>query len=149
MEIIRRNSDFWEPFEMLKGFQTDLGHVFDFPVLSRGRLDGTFQPDVELQEQEDQFLVRADLPGLRKDDLSISVDRNYVTLKGERKHEKETKKEGYQYSELFYGSFSRAIALPTDIQAEKAKASYRDGVLEITLPKLESAKPKQIDVEIQ
>jgi HSP20 family protein len=95
--------------------------------------------------------LRADLPGLKKEEFSISVEGSQLTLKGERKQEKESgnPEKGYYYSERTYGTFLRSFEFPTEIQAEKVKAAYKDGVLEVTLPKSENAKPKQINVEVK
>jgi HSP20 family protein len=143
MELAKRNT--WDPFEILEELQTDIGRTF-------GRSQNwnvSFDPHVEVREQEDVYLLSADLPGMKKEDFSITVEGSRLTLKGERKKEKEAEEKGYRYSERHYGTFLRSIEFPVEVDAGKVKAGYKDGVLEITLPKAESAKPKQISVEVK
>lgn len=106
-------------------------------------------PRVDVQDRESDILVRAELPGVKKDDLDISVSEGSVTLKAETRHEKEEGEEGGDYyrREITAGSFARTIALPGDVDADNAKARFEDGVLELTLPKREQAKRKRIQVE--
>lgn len=150
MNPIQKHLDPLDPFEMLSDLQSDLNRVFNRSLTRRDWPRG-FEPTIEVKENADHFMLHADLPGLKKEDFSISVEGSSLTVKGERKQEKETgdPKKGYYYSERTYGSFSRSFEFPTEIQADKVKASYRDGVLEIVLPKSENAKPKQITVEIK
>ena len=150
MNLIKRHFDPLDPFEMLTDLQSDLNHVFNRSLTNR-HWAKAFDPNIEVKENADHFALHADLPGLKREDFTISVEGNSLTVKGERKQEKESNepKKGYYYSERTYGSFSRSFEFPTEIQADKAKASYRDGVLEIVLPKSENAKPKQITVEVK
>jgi HSP20 family protein len=104
-------------------------------------------PTVEMYEKGDKFVVKADLPGMKKEELDISVVGDTLTIKGERKAESEVKNEDYYRCELCYGKFSRSIALPGAVDAEKIEAKYENGVLEITLPKVEEAKPKKIEIK--
>jgi HSP20 family protein len=108
-------------------------------------------PDIDFQDEGDRFTLKADLPGIRKEDLDISVKGNTLTLKGERKEVSEVKdkKKGWHHSERWYGSFQRTLELPEEVDTSKVSASFKDGVLEITLPKSENAKPKQIRVEVK
>jgi HSP20 family protein len=150
MELIRREKDWWDPFDVITDLQSDLNRAFNRQLTRRG--DGfarAFEPNIEVREEDARFIVRADAPGLQKEDLDIRVEGNLLTIRGERKEEKETKKKGYQYSERYYGVFSRTVELPTELQADKVEASYKNGVLEVSLPKAESAKPKQIAVEVK
>lgn len=149
MELVRRNNNSWDPFDLLSDLQTDLNRVFNRSLTKSNAWERGFSPSIELQDENDHFLVSADVPGLKKEDLNISVEGNLLTLQGERKIQQEKKEKGYQYSEKFYGKFTRVVELPTEIQADKVKAAYKDGVLEITLPKSENAKPKKIDVEVK
>lgn len=152
MTLMRRKKDLWDPFDFVRDLQDEMSRFLSLSPLRRdGDLGwrGVFEPEIEVREEADHFLVRADLPGIRKEDIDISVTENVVTLKGERKAESERKEKNYFYSERVYGAFSRTIELPAEIEAEKVRASYKDGVLELTLPKVESAKPKQIKVEVK
>jgi len=111
-------------------------------------LDGSFSPSIDVVVGKDNVIVRADLPGLSKDDVSVSLQENYLTIKGEKKHEFEQKEANYFVSERAYGSFTRTIELPAAVDAKKIEARFKDGVLEVTLPKTEEAKPKQIEVKV-
>ncbi len=150
MNIVKRHLEPLDPFEMLSDLQSDLNHLFN-RSLTRRDWPRTFEPTIEVKEEADHFILHADLPGLKKEDFTISVEGNHVTVKGERKQEKEISepKKGYYYSERAYGSFARAFEFPTEIQADKVKAAYKDGVLEVVLPKSENARPKQINVEVK
>jgi HSP20 family protein len=108
----------------------------------------TWALPVDIHEDKDNIVVKAELPGMKRDDVSIEVRDNVLTLKGERKQDKEIKKENYLRIERVYGKFSRSFFLPHPIVADKVKASYKDGVLEITLPKTEEAKSKAIPIKI-
>lgn len=149
MDLIKKNNSFWDPFYALTDLQTDLNRAFNRTLMGHDQWSREFSPDIEVHEEADQFMVTADLPGLRKEDLNISVQGNMLTLRGERKREKESKSKEYHYSERFFGSFTRTVELPAEVDSGKVKASYRDGVLEISLPKSESAKPKQIQIEVK
>jgi len=104
-------------------------------------------PSVEMYEKEDKFVVRAELPGMKKEEIDVSVVGNTLTISGERKAETEVKEEDYYRCELCYGKFSRSISLPAAVDAAKVDASYENGILEITLPKIEAAKPKKITIK--
>jgi HSP20 family protein len=101
-------------------------------------------PAVDLYEEKDDIVVKAELRGLEKDHIEV----NRSTIKGEKKQEEEVKKEGYYRSERSYGSFVRALELPTEVQTDKVKAAFKNGILEIRLPKSEEAKKKEIKVTI-
>jgi HSP20 family protein len=104
-------------------------------------------PPLEMYEKEDKVVVRAEIPGMKQEEIDIAVEDSTLTIKGERKAESEVKDEDYYRCELSYGRFSRSVALPSKVQAEKVAASYDDGILEITLPKAPEAKPKKIAVK--
>ena len=103
-------------------------------------------PAIEVFEKEDRFLVKAELPGMKEEDIDISAVGDTLTIKGERKVESEVKEEDYYCCERSYGSFFRSIALPSHVDAQKIEASYEDGVLEVSLPKIPEVKPKKISV---
>ena len=103
-------------------------------------------PAIEVFEKEDKFVVKAELPGMKEEDIDVSVVGDTLTIKGERKAETEVKEEDYYCCERSYGSFSRSIALPSTVDASKIEASYEDGVLEVSLPKATEAKPKKVTV---
>ena len=152
MTLMRRSRDLWDPFDFVRDLQDEMSR---FLTVSPLRKDGDlgwrnfFEPEIEVREENDHFLVRADLPGIKKEELDIAVTGNTLTIKGERKTETEKKGKSYYYSERSHGAFSRTIQLPCEIDSDKVRASYRDGVLELALQKAESAKPKQIKVEVK
>lgn len=108
-----------------------------------------FSPDVDLHEEENQFVVKADVPGITKENLEVSFTDNVLTIRGERKEENDAKEKNYYRSERWSGAFERSFEFATEVDAAKAKASFKDGVLELVIPKAESAKPKQVKVEIK
>ena len=119
----------------------------DFEELHR-IFDTAFAPALDVVEEQDNFLVKIDLPGLSKDDVSVTIQDNFLTVKGERKHEVEKKEANFHHRERVYGSFARTIELPTRVDAGKVAATFRDGVLQVALPKSEEAKPKEIKVSV-
>lgn len=150
-----RARDLWtDPFRDLEQIQREVNRLFDFSLSRRedketGLLEGMWTPAVDIFDSKDNILVRADLPGLKKEDIDISVRDNVLTIKGEKKQEKEVKEKEYVRTERFYGSFHSAMSLPAGVDESKVTAAYKNGVLEITLPKKEEAKPKQIKVDVQ
>lgn len=142
--------DLWDPFANLADIQQELNRLFD---TSPGRgatrgFDGVFAPAIDVVEEKDKYVVKADLPGLAKDDVSVTLEDNRLTIKGEKKQETEDKGAQVYYRERVYGTFSRLIELPASVDAGKIDARFADGVLQVTLPKSESAKPKQIEVKV-
>jgi len=104
-------------------------------------------PAMDIAERDDAIVVKAELPGMKADDLNISVQGNALTISGEKKDETEDKKEHYYHVERRYGSFQRAVMLPTEVDVDRIEAQHRDGVLTITLPKSETARPRQIKIK--
>lgn len=149
MNLMKRSHDLWDPFGVTEELQHEMNRLFGRSLMKRNGWGRPFEPEIDVIEEKDHFLVKADLPGIKKEELDIKVEGRLLTLKGERKEEKETKEKNYYSSERFYGTFTRVIELPTDVKAEEVKAAYKDGVLEISLPKTEGAKAKQIRVEIK
>ena len=101
---------------------------------------------MEVFEKEDKYVVKAELPGMKEEDLDVSVSEDTLTIKGERKAETEVKEEDYYCCERSYGSFFRSVALPSTVDAKKIEASYEDGVLEVSLPKAAEVKPKKVAI---
>jgi HSP20 family protein len=118
------------------------------PVRGEEIVQGAWIPAVDIFETNEGIVLKAELPGITAQNISVEVKDNTLTLKGEKKFEKEVKEENYHRVERSYGSFQRAFTLPGTIHQEKVKAKFKDGILEITLPKVEEAKPKQVKVEI-
>lgn len=105
-------------------------------------------PMVDITENKDAFLIKAELPGIRKEDVKVSVQDGVLTLQGERNYENTTDDDKRHRVERFYGHFSRSFTLPEHVDDENIQASYQDGILELTLPKQEKAKPRAIEVEV-
>jgi len=106
----------------------------------------SWSPAVDIYETDNQIMVQAELPGIEKKDIALQLENNVLTLKGERRFEKETKQENYHRIECSYGGFSRAFTIPTIVDEEKIRADYKDGILKIELPKKEQVKSKQIKI---
>jgi HSP20 family protein len=140
----------WDPFCNLSDIRDEMNRLFDtsFRRYGRGDLETAFLPPVDVAEEKDAFLVKADLPGLTKDDVSVSLQDSYLTIKGERKHEVESQEANYYRRERVSGTFTRLIELPTTVDAKKIDAQFKNGVLSVRLPKSEEAKPKQIEVKV-
>jgi HSP20 family protein len=124
-----------------------------FPRLGRPRFarlrSMAFEPPtLDVYEQKDDLIVKAEIPGLTKDEIDISLEGNTLTIKGEKKKEEEVKEEDYYRSERTYGAFSRTIELPVAVQTDRVNASFKDGVLEIRLPKTEEAKKNVVKVKV-
>jgi HSP20 family protein len=142
----------WRPFreleEMERRFEDVFGRPFipamwrRIPVVEMG-----WAPAIEVFEKEDKFVVKAELPGMKEEDIDVSVVGDTLTIKGERKAESEVKEEDYYCCERSYGGFSRSIALPSSVDAKKIEASYEDGVLEVSLPKAPEVKAKKVAVK--
>lgn len=143
----------WDPFQEMSALQERMNRLFSdvraqAPVRGEEIVQGAWIPAVDIFETNEAIVLKAELPGKTAQDISVEVKDNTLTLKGEKKFEKEVKEENYHRVERSYGSFQRAFTLPGTIHQEKVKAKFKDGILEITLPKVEEAKPKQVKVEI-
>ncbi|MBI4550297.1 MAG: Hsp20/alpha crystallin family protein, partial [Candidatus Omnitrophica bacterium] len=140
----QRESGWWEPFRDLERIQDEMNKLFDFSLAKSSGKNSTFvwNPAVDVYETKDHVIVKADLPGMEKDEIQVSVQGDTLIIKGEKKQEKEHKEEDYVRTERAYGSFYRALALPESVDSDKVKAAYKNGVLELTLPKKEEVKPK-------
>jgi len=143
----------WRPMRDLVGMREEMNRLFDdfftgWPE-RRGLMEGEWAPSVDVAEADTEVVVTAELPGVKQEDVEVTITNDILTLKGEKKEEKEIKKENYHRVERSYGSFQRSISLPAGVQGDKAKAGYKDGVLKVTVPKAEAAKPKQIKIGVE
>jgi HSP20 family protein len=150
----RPHEDWWDPFTDLERIQKEMNALFNTSRMrgsehDSGLLDRVWSPAVDIFDSKDNLMVKADIPGLSKDDIDVSVQGDMLIIKGEKKKEHEVKEKDYVRTERFYGSFHRAIRLPSEIQADKVDATYKNGVLELILPKSEKSKPKQIKLDIK
>ena len=135
----------WAPLRDIEGqFNRLFGELArDYDLFDRG-----WAPAIDLKEDEHVYTLEGDLPGMKKEEIDIRVVDNVITLKGDRKHETETKEQGYHRVERRYGSFERTFELPGGFDANKIDAHFDNGVLKVTLPKREESKPKQIEVKV-
>ncbi|CUS76560.1 heat shock protein Hsp20 [Candidatus Kryptonium thompsonii] len=108
----------------------------------------SWSPRVDISETDDEYIVRAEIPGVSKDDVKITIKDDILTISGEKKQEKEAKGENFHRIERVYGSFSRSFALPGSVKVDKVEAKFKDGVLTIKLPKVEEAKPREIEIKV-
>ena len=140
----------WDPFRDLSILQERMNRLFE--DAGRGyrgdeaAATTTWSPAVDIFETEADIMVKAELPGIERKDITLNLDNNILTLKGERKFEKETRQENYHRIERSYGGFSRAFSIPAMVDEENIRADYKDGILTIALPKKEQVKPKQIKI---
>ncbi len=145
MAIVR-----WDPFRDLNMLQDRMNRLFD-DAGSTWRTDEpaattSWSPSVDIFETEGEIVVKAELPGIDRKDIQLNLENNVLSLRGERKFQKETKDDNYHRIERSYGVFSRAFSIPATVDEERIRADYKDGVLKIVLPKKDQAKPKQIKI---
>jgi HSP20 family protein len=147
MAIVR-----WEPFRELAAGQRAFDRLFREAFSGQsgeGELSTrTWAPAVDIYENGDNLVLKAELPGVKPEDVEVRVEDHTLYLKGERKFEKEVKEENYHRVERSYGSFARSFSLPNTVDSEKVNADYKDGILTLTMPKKEEAKPKTIKINV-
>jgi HSP20 family protein len=137
----------WEPFRDLVSVRKDMDRLFDeFFTIPTATVNGWSTPMVDMYQTEDDIVVKATMPGLDPDDLDIQITGDMLSIRGEIKHEVEEKDAKYHVREHRYQSFARSLTLPARVVADQAKAEMNNGVLTLTLPKAEEAKPKTISV---
>lgn len=142
MPIVR-----WDPFSDMVQLRDEIGRWFEgVTERDRGKKSAVWAPDVDIKETDKEILIKADLPGMKLEDIDVSVDDDQLVIKGERKEEKEEKEKGYIRVERSYGSFYRSFNIGVPVKADQIKANYKDGVLDINLPKAEAKKPKKIEI---
>jgi len=134
-ELTRRYSDIYELMD----------RFFSRTPFSEFHTEWT--PSIDISETDGEITVRAELPGMDSEDLDVNVAGDLLSIKGEKKKEEEKKDKGYYVSESYFGSFQRNIRLPAEVQSDKVQAKFKDGVLNITLPKSEETKPKKIQIQ--
>ncbi len=142
----------YNPFKDLRTMQEEMNHLLDLAWNRESGEDlneGIWQPPVDIYENEDCVVIKAEVPDMDQKDIEVRIENNTLTLRGERKQSTEIKKENYHRVERYYGNFQRSFTLPQTINQDKVAASCDRGVLTITLPKTEETKPKQIKVEVK
>lgn len=147
MNDITRRAERRSPWALFGDFDD---YFDDFRRPARGEEGGSFAPAVDVSETENEFRIRADLPGVKKDDLDISIQDGVLTINAETKEEKKEEKEGRVIrQERRYGKFVRSMRLGDTVDVDNIKADYKDGVLDLVLPKAEKVKPRKIDVQVK
>ena len=141
----------WNPYRDMMTVRDEMNRVFN-EFFGRGSQEegtwyaGVWSPPVDIYETDEALIMKAELPGFSKDDISIEIKENTLVMKGERKRQDEVKEGNYHRTERVYGAFQRSFLLPTTVEHDKVKASYKDGILELHLPKAPAAQPKRIAV---
>ncbi len=144
----------YDPWRDVLSLRDEIDRLFEdfFPVKTGERRDylaEVWTPAVDIYETKDEVVVKAELPGMNKEDIKINIVDNSLVIEGEKKQEKEVKEENYYRVERRYGAFRRVIDIPVPVKTEGVEATYKDGVLEVKLPKKEEAKPKEIEVKVK
>ena len=139
MAILNR----WDPFTEIARLQDEMSRHF----LQTERRTAGFIPPVDIYEDKDAVYLKAELPGVKPDEVKLAVENNVLTITGERKLEKEDKREGYHRVERSYGTFTRSFALPNGLAADQVAAELTDGVLNVKIPKKAEVQPKRIEVK--
>jgi HSP20 family protein len=148
MAIVR-----WQPYGAVASLQNSINKLFN-DAFTRANVDEDFalsawKPVVDIFDKDDAIVIHAELPGVKKEDVAIEVKDNVLTLRGERSESKEIKEDKYYRKERTFGSFHRAFSLPAAINPDTIKATFKDGILEIEIPKPEEQKPKQVKISIE
>ena len=136
-------------FERMRKEMDRLWDSFSGRPRKRGEEEGEWLPSLDVSETKDEYVVKAEIPGIDPKDIDISLSDGMLTIKGEKKQEKEEKEENYHLVERSYGTFTRSIQLSGEVQAEKIKAEYKNGILKVVLPKSEKAKQKEIKIQVE
>lgn len=136
----------WNPLRTLNTLPSELDRFFGDFGLNYNDSDSVWRPTVDLSETEENYEVKAEIPGMDKKDIKVEVHDHVLTLSGEKKHEEKVDGKNYHRIERSYGKFERSFRLPKEVKAEEIKAKYENGVLIVDIPKVEEAKPKEISV---
>jgi HSP20 family protein len=137
----------WEPAREMMTLREAMDRLFDDAFTRPFSMrDGWSAPAIDMYQTDDEIVVKASLPGIKADEVQINITGDVLTLKGEVKHQEESKDKAWHIREQRWGSFQRSVALPTNVVADKAKAEFENGILTITLPKAEEVKPKTITI---
>jgi HSP20 family protein len=146
------NMQLWNPFEEFENLLDRYNKSGGKNLSKQYGTDLSFAdwaPSVDIEEAEDKYVIKADLPGVDKKDINVKLENGVLSIRGEKRIEKETGKDTKQHrTERFYGTFARSFTLPEAVKADKVDASYKDGVLLLAIPKAEEAKPKSIDIKV-
>jgi HSP20 family protein len=142
----------FDPFRELEGLSGRLNRLFDGPLANKlpdeNAIFGDWTPAMDIEETDGEFLLKTDLPAMKREEVKVGITDGVLTVEGERRQEKEEKGKKFHKIERSFGRFVRRIAVPTDVDQEKITAEFKDGVLSVHMPKSASAKPKSIDVKV-
>lgn len=139
----------WNPFRDIEELQTEMNRLFDWSIGRPGTdnlLESAWAPAVDVVQENDRYQVRVDLPGMKREEIEITLNGDTLTIQGERRRESETKEDNYYRFERAHGKFSRSLTLPSTVDSGKIEANYKDGVLSVTIPKSPESLPKQIKI---
>ena len=141
----------WSPWREMNTLQNRLNHLFSDSFVQPSQSDdvmslGTWHPVVDMYDEDDRIVIKAELPGMEKKDIAVDVKDRVLTISGERNFDNEVKEEKYYRRERAYGKFQRAFSLPADVDSDKIKADFKDGLLKVEVPKPEKQKPKEITI---
>ncbi len=142
----------WRPFGELSSLRREMDRLWENFFVERplGKIwEREWAPSLDMSETKDNFVVKAEVPGIDAKHIDISLTGDVLTIRGEKSQEKEEKEEDYHLVERSYGSFSRSVRLPAEVESNKIKASYKNGILRITLPKSEKAKAKEVKIKVE
>ncbi|MEJ2048040.1 MAG: Hsp20/alpha crystallin family protein, partial [Dehalococcoidia bacterium] len=139
----------WEPFREVISLRQAMDRLFEdsFVGLPRLTMDGSGEFPIDIYQDKKNLVVKAALPGVKPEELDITIADDILTIRGEHKEEQESEEDDYIHRERYYGAFSRSVAIPTKVKSDKAEASFEEGVLTLTLPKAGEIKPRQVKVK--
>jgi len=141
----------WDPFREIENMFDRYTRAVGWPRSGSQEImtTGDWSPRVDIAENDKEFVIKAEIPEVNKEDVKVSVDNGVLTIQGERKQEKEEKGKKFHRVERYYGSFTRSFTLPENVDESKVKASFKDGMLNLNIPKTEKDKPKAIEVKVE
>lgn len=154
MKLVRFQSPLlaaWPAFNRLSDLRQEIDRLFESPLAELAETPSLFAgwtPAIDVYENKENIVVAAELPGMKKEDIDVTLHEGTLSISGERKSESKAEAGETYRTERFFGRFQRTVSLPTPVAADKVKADYKDGILTVTLPKTEEAKPKQINVSV-
>lgn len=145
MNLVVRDP-FWKEFNTLSG---RFNRLFDVDREEASDSLGAWSPAVDIYDKGAEVVIHAEVPGMKKEDIDVHVENNVLTIRGKKERKEEVKEDGYFRTERTYGTFSRSFSLPTTVDVSKIVAEYKEGILTLSLPKEEQAKPRQIAVSVK
>jgi len=140
----------WKPFRELDKMRSEMDRLWDSFFEGRPQVRfGEWFPTLDVSETKNDLVVKVELPGMDQKDIDVSLSDGHLTIKGEKKKEKEEKEENYHFIERSYGTFTRSVQLPKEVKHDKISASYKNGILKVVLPKSEEAKKKEVKIKVE